>query len=152
MHGFLVEEVMTLVGSGVQTLSQGANGWVDLRAYQDVVAWLLPQEIKANGGTLQFGYQTAALPEEASFITMTGPTVTVPFTPTAGTQQITVMLKDLMTVPLARWFRWQLIATGQFSGPWDITFSLRLSANCLRRERGRERGHGSLRKEHGHVR
>jgi hypothetical protein len=131
MHGFVVEEVVTLVGSGAQTLSQGANGWLDLRLYQDAIAWLTTQELNVAGGTLTLGYQTAALPQDDSFITMTGPLVTVPVTPTVGTQQVTSMLKDLMTVPLARWFRWQLIAAGTFSGPWDITFTLRVSANCL---------------------
>jgi hypothetical protein len=143
MHGFLVEEVTTLVGFGTPTLSQGANGWVDLHSYCDVIAWLTTHELNAGNGTLQIGYQTAALPQDDSFITMTGPLVTVPLTPTVGTQQVTPMLKDLMTVPLARWFRWQLISTATNS--WDITFTLRLSANCLLPRH--KRSHGSHKKE-----
>jgi hypothetical protein len=142
MHGFLAEDVVTLVGSGSQTITQSADRWVDLLHYRDVIAWLTTQELNVGTGALTVGYQTAALPQDDSFITLAGPLVTIPVTPTVGTQQVTIMLTDLMSVPLARWFRWQLIGT---SGTWDITFTLRLSANCLAPRH--KRSHGSQKKE-----
>jgi hypothetical protein len=137
MHGFVVEKEMTLVGSGAQTLTQSADRWVDLRLYSDVVAWLTTQELNVGTGLLTMNYQTAALPSDDSFITLAGPLVTIPVTPVVGSTLVTPMLKDLMSVPLARWFRWQLI--GQ-SGTWDITFTLRLSANCLAPRHKRSNG------------
>ena len=45
---------------------------------------------------------------------------------------------NLLSVSLARWFRWQLTATGTFTATWDITFRLFIASHCVKPRHKRE--------------
>jgi hypothetical protein len=133
MHSIVSQDWVTIRGQSASepaTITQGTNGWLELAAYQDVVAWLDVRELTLSGGTVQMAYQTAPSADESLFAMMSGPLATVPFSPSVGVT-VTTLLKQQLTAPLARWFRWQLTTSGTFSTAWDITFRLFLSANVL---------------------
>jgi hypothetical protein len=141
MHTFVAQDYVTIRGPGNGTITQGQNGWLELPEYPDAVAWLDVREVTTGSGTITMGYQTAPTANDSSFTAITGPLTgnTVPFTVATGVT-VTPLLKDLLTVPLAHWFRWQLSASGT-SGTWDVTFRLFLAANCLsRRHKHTRRG------------
>lgn len=51
MDCFCLQDWVTIQGaSGVLSITQGENGWIDLAGYQDVVAWLDVREY-SNGNT-----------------------------------------------------------------------------------------------------
>jgi hypothetical protein len=131
MRTHLAQEFVTIRGPGVGTLTQSHHAWLHLPEVPSAVAWLDVRELNASGGTVQMGYQTAPTADETSFMALSGPTTTVPFTPSVGVT-VTPLVKDFLTVPLARWFRWQITATGTFSATWDITFRLFLATHCLK--------------------
>lgn len=139
MHTFVAQDFVTIRGPADGTLTQGHNAWLDLSKYPDAVAWLDVRALTTGGGTISMGYQTAPTADESSFTAISGPIAanTVPFAVGVGVT-VTPLLKDLLTVPLARWFRWQLTALGT-SSTWDITFRLFLAANCLSPRHPRKR-------------
>jgi len=135
VHAFQAQQLVTVRGGGDGTFTQSRNTWLDLSGYQDLVAWLDIQSHAFSSGTLKLAYQTAMTDSEDSFMTMQGPATTMPLSTNPGLQ-VTPLLKDILTVPLARWFRWQITATG--TSGWSLTFRLFLAANCVgNRERAR---------------
>ncbi len=140
MKSFLSQDFLTLRGSAAGTITQGEQGWLDLPGVSNAVAWLDVKEITLGGGTVQVSFQTSPEQDDSLFVPMTGPTTTVPFSPSLGVT-VTPLLKELLGfgnglgyatgAPLSRWFRWQIIASGTFSSTWDITFRLFLAAHCL---------------------
>jgi hypothetical protein len=122
----------------VTTFSQGHNAWLELPKYPDAVAWLDVHELTLPGtGTLSMSYQTSPTADDSLFVALSGPLATIPFAPSLGVT-VTPLLKDLLTVPLAHWFRWQLTVSSP-SAMWDITFRLFISANCLSPRHTRQR-------------
>jgi hypothetical protein len=134
MYCFLAQDWLTVRGqqTGITSVTQGEPGWLDLGVYQDVVAWLEVKEFNAPGGTLKIAYQTSPTKDEFMFVPITGPLTanTMPFALALGVT-VTPLLKDTLTNPLARWFRWQLSVTGTLTGPWDATYRLFVAANYL---------------------
>lgn len=129
MDSLLLQDWTTIRGSSTVTiLTQSETDWLDLRLYQDVVAWLEVKEFSpppTHNPTLV--YQTSPTKDDALFFTM----AYVPITTTGV--MTTVMLKDAMppgSPPCARWFRWQ-IQIGGF--PWDLTFRVYVAANRVGR-------------------
>jgi hypothetical protein len=114
------------------TTTQGENDWLDLEPYQHVVAWLHVVGLTTGGGTVQIAYQTSVRRDDDLFVNMSGPNVAMPFTPAMGVT-VTTLYKNLLRVPIARWFRWQLTATGT-SSTWDIEFLLHVSASGATRQ------------------
>jgi len=138
MRTLLSQDYVTIRGNtATMTVTQSEHMWLDLPGVSHCVAWLEVKEITAGGGTVSMSYQTAPMVNESLFSAMSGPTsiITMPFAPTVGVTP-TVLLKDHLTVPLSRWFRWQLTASGT-SSTWDITFRLFLAVQCLRSGQGR---------------
>jgi hypothetical protein len=137
METFLVQDFVTIRGPGVTTVTQTSESWLRLPDVPNAVAWLQVTELTTNGGTVKMSYQTAPVEDEGMFVALAGPATTVPFAPSVGVN-VTPLLKDLLGFsfgsglgtgsPLAGFFRWQLVASGTFSGAWDITFRLWLSA------------------------
>jgi hypothetical protein len=138
MHTFLSQDLVTIRGpTGNTTITQGHNAWLELPEYPDIVAWLDVHELTPGAaGTVQMGYQTAPTADDTSFLALSSTLITVPLTVTVGVTA-TPLLKDLLTVPLAKWFRWQLTASSM--GTWDITFRLFVAANCLSHRQRRHR-------------
>jgi hypothetical protein len=107
--------------SGVSSVTQNESGWLDLAGFQDIVAFL---EVKEFSGatTISILYQTSPSKDESLWANMT-----VSIALAAGLTT-TKLLKDSATVPLARFVRWQLSATG-ISGSWDAYFRVWLACN-----------------------
>lgn len=129
MHSFISQDLVTIRGSSsTTTITQSEHAWLELPEYPNAVAWLDVREITTGGGTVQIAYQTAPTADESLFVPLYGPsTLTLPFTPSLGIT-VSPLLKDLLYAPLARWFRWQLTASGTTSS-WDITFRLFVAAH-----------------------
>jgi hypothetical protein len=136
MHTHCAQEFVTIRGSSATTITQGHNAWLDLSHYTDLVAWLEVRGLTVPNGSVTISYQTAPTADETSFVAMTSPVATIPFSLSLGVT-VTTMQKLLMTVPLTRWFRWQLVSTS--TSTWDVTFRLFLSANCLSSRHRRRR-------------
>jgi hypothetical protein len=125
MYSYLLQDWTTLRGDvSVTALSQGENGWLDLSAFQDVVAWLQVKEVTPTSGSLQLAYQTAPTKDDALFVAMApalaiaGPGLTT-----------TAMLKFTTATPLTRWMRWQIALTS--AAAWDVTFRIFLACNAV---------------------
>jgi len=117
----LEPEYLTLRGdSSVTSLVQPEPKWLDLAGFQDVVAFLEVKESSPVGATIQMNYQTSPARADDLFVRMTG---AVDMTVLGLT--VTQMLKDSITNPLARFFRWNISFSG--AGTWDITFRLWLA-------------------------
>jgi hypothetical protein len=127
MYTFLAQPWITIRGqTTVTTITQSERCWLDLTPYQDLTAFLECKEVSAGGGTnVQIAYQSAPTKDEPLFLP-----IVAAFNLVTGATP-TVMLKDLVSTPISRWFRWQLTVTGSPSSAWDATFRLWLSANVV---------------------
>jgi hypothetical protein len=126
MHAFLLQDWVTIRGQSpsMSPVTQSEAGWLDLDAYDDVVAWIDVKEQSATGGgTLSILLQTAAEAEDDEFLTM--------LTQAASSLGVTVtpVLKATASVPLLRCVRWQLSVSG-LGSPWDVTFRVWVTANA----------------------
>jgi hypothetical protein len=133
MHSYLSQDLITMRGAtSVTTITQAEGAWLDLFAYEDIVCWLDVKEVTTGGGTVQMSYETSPSKDDSLFVAMPTPLTlgTLGLTPTAW------VLSALTTfqVPLARWFRWKLMASGGTLS-WDVTFRLWVSANSNARRR-----------------
>lgn len=129
MQAICAQDWVTVRGSAsVATLTQGENAWLDLSAYQDVVAWLDVREFTPTSTNIPaVVYQTSPTQDESLFVPMSAVTVVTGVT-------TTVLLKEAMpanTPPLARWFRWQIAVSGGVA--WDLTFRLWIAVNRIGR-------------------
>jgi hypothetical protein len=151
MYTFVSQDLVTIAGPGTAGLvtTQSEHAWLELPGFPNAVAWLQVFDLNVNSGVVAISYQTAPTADEGLFQPMYGPQTSVPFTPTIGVT-VTPLVKDLMTVPLGRWFRWQLTTAGTFSGAWNITFRLYLAAHSLDPGVAKRR-HAAGGHHHGHV-
>jgi hypothetical protein len=109
--------------SSVITFTPGEDNWVDLGEYKDVVAWLEVKEFTPAPGasTLVLAYETAPTKDDALFTAITGVAISVGV-------NVTPIIRDCVTVPPARWFRWELGLFGT-AAAWDVTFRIVLAVN-----------------------
>src|SRR5262245_40609036 len=113
-----------LSSNTITVFTQSELLWLDLLGFQDVVAWLEVKELTTGSGAPTISYQTAPSKDDLSFSNITtAVTLSVGLTTTK-------MLKDSTTLPLARWFRWQL-GSGSATGTWGVTFRLWIAANRM---------------------
>ena len=135
MFTLISQDLVTIRGPGATTISQSHHAWLELPVSPNAVAWLDVREVNNGSGTVSMGYQTAPRADESLFVAISGPITTVPFAAAVGVT-VTPLIKDLLNVPMARWFRWQITATS--SSAWDITFRLFVAAQCLKPGHGRQ--------------
>lgn len=136
MHSFVLQDFVTIRGSSTtQTISQSESGWLDLRAYEDLVAWIDVREVTLGGATdIAFNLQTAPIKDEFLFVTMESAPLTV--TAALTTPSVRKMLLGQATggsgapIPLGSFARWQLLAAGA-TGSWDVTFRIVVCANSV---------------------
>src|SRR5262245_8356199 len=128
---FCLQDYTTVRGNAVVTaITQPASGWLDLSAFQDIVAFLDAREVTplGTGGTaVSVAFQTSPTQDEGLFASLTSSAVSV----SAPGVTVTQMLKDTTTVPLSRWLRWQLAPVGGSTGSWDITFRIWIAASRI---------------------
>jgi hypothetical protein len=118
MKCFLLQDWVDISGPAGTTVTQSEGGWLDLSGYRDVVAWLDVRQVTSTPNLL---FQTAVTKDDSLFTTaatLRGPGTGV---------TLTTVLQDTATVPVARWFRWQLQPAG---ANWDLMFRIWLAASC----------------------
>lgn len=88
-----------------------------------------------DGGTLTLNLETAPLKDETLFTAMVGQagSCAIPVTAAFMTPKIfpVVLIQTSSTVPLARYVRWHVSASGSFSAAWDMTFRVLVAANQI---------------------
>ena len=123
MHAYLLQDWTTIRGaSGVLTITQEEDGWLDLTPYQDVVFWI---DAKASTNTPTITFQTSPSKDDVMFqALMPGTSL-----PSVGFTTPAVVSAFMLSasVPVARWVRWQLAAA---TGTWDATFRVLVAANA----------------------
>ena len=132
MYCFPLTNWITLRGqSSVTSVTQSEAQWLDLRGFQDFVAWLEVKETTLPSGathvTLQ--YQTSPTKDEGLF-QQVGTTINLD-TLVSGAVYINIQAvrKDDPVTSLARWLRYQLAVTGSPSAARDATFRIWVAAN-----------------------
>lgn len=149
MYCYVMQPWTTVRGqSSIGTINQTENCWLDLSAFQDIVAWLECKEVSVGGGTnVQLAYQTSPTKDDSLFTS-----IVAAFNVATGVTT-TLMLNGTASTPISRWLRWQLTVTGSPSSAWDATFRVFIAANIVGRGRtgaavkapqaGRTSGNGS---------
>src|SRR5579864_2867248 len=133
MYCYELQPFITIrgLGSTVTSVTQSEYKWLDLGAFQDVVAWLDVKEFTLGGATnITLNYETAPNKENADFVAMNASGIVLS---TSG-PTVSIFLKDTATNALARWLRWTLNASGA-TGAWDATFRIWIAANAVGRRR-----------------
>ncbi len=51
MHALVLQDWTTIRGSSTNTVTQGADQWLDMTAFQDVQFWLDVREVTLGGAT-----------------------------------------------------------------------------------------------------
>jgi hypothetical protein len=124
MHTFILQDWTTIRGggSGTITITQHEVEWLDLGDYQDVAFWIDVKEATVSPNQPTLTLQTAPTKDESFFQPMlSGLALTGSGTPTVLSAFMTAV-----SVPLARYLRWQLSGTAT----WDATFRIVVAANA----------------------
>jgi hypothetical protein len=102
---------------GTATVIQGENEWQDLAPYRDCAFWVECRQATFTTSLTLF-VDTAPAADEALFVAIGS------IAPHG--QQTPVVINGILAypsiVPLARWVRWRLTATG--TGAWSVTFRI----------------------------
>jgi hypothetical protein len=118
LESILLQDWVTLSTSATATtITQGADSWLDVGAFEDLVFYL---DVKLASGSPVINYQTAPVPEEASF------TALLPGINMATGVTTNSVLAVFAGVPVARFLRWQLTGTSAYA-----TFRIWVSAYSL---------------------
>jgi hypothetical protein len=125
MYSFVLQDWITVSGpNGTQPLIQNESDWLDLSAFQDVVAWIDVQETKPPTPPTLF-IETAPAKDDTLFLPM-GPSAG--YTMTAGPAPVIVqLLAGSCPIPLATFLRWRIIGV---AGGWDACFRIIIAANA----------------------
>ena len=137
MHGFVLQDFTTIRGSSTTTtITQSESEWVELSAYEDLVAWIDIREVTLGSGTnVQVNLQTAPIKDEYLFVTMESSPLTVTAALTAPSVRKILLSQATggsgAPIPLGKFLRWQLVANGSPSASWDLTFRIACCANAV---------------------
>lgn len=114
---------------GSTTVSQSEAGWLDLFAFQDIIAFLDVKQFGAGGGTnVTMSYEHAPTKDDSLFI----PAVAA-FNLANGLTVTKMLMAGGGVTPISRYLRWKLTVTGSPSTAWDATFRVWIAANMLGR-------------------
>lgn len=120
MFSGLLNDWVTLDGSGTTAFIQDREGWLDLSTCADVTLWLEVRAVSNPGaGNVLLVYQTSPATDEALFVPVAS-SITLAAAPTPFITK--VRLGDNAAVPLARFLRWSLEGTA--AGGWSVTFRI----------------------------
>jgi hypothetical protein len=123
MEPFLLQDWLTLATSASTTLNviQGADAWLDVGNYEDLVFYLDVKNVTVGG--VKMSYETSPTCENGSFLPLVPP-----FAVPQGLTSSPV-LSSYANVPAARYVRWHLMPV---MNGWTATFRVWLSAYSLR--------------------
>ena len=127
MQSFVLQDWITVRGSGLTPVIQEAKGWLAFSSFQDIVFHLDIRRLQTNPlAGFTWNFQTAPTKDEALFQTMVAVAGGAP-----SVVAVPVLLATNPLVPLATWVRWTL--TPLQPTTWDTTFRVMASANRLAR-------------------
>jgi hypothetical protein len=134
MECILMQEWITLRGasSGVSSITQNDECWLDLSPYTDIVAWIGVRDvtIPGTGFSVYLDIQTATVRDELYFLSMIGSPGQSLATNGGGPPTVINLARDFAVVPLSRWLRWKLsISDASPTAAWDATFCVWIAAN-----------------------
>ena len=119
--------IRSVSGAGT-SVTQPESGWLDLSAFQDIIAYTQTSEITVGGGTsVTITFQTSPTKDESLWADVTG-AVTL-----ATGLLVTKMLKETTSRPLSRFLRWKLATSTTPRSVWDATFMVWIAANMVGR-------------------
>ncbi|HTC70880.1 MAG TPA: hypothetical protein VK662_15020 [Acidothermaceae bacterium] len=123
MDSLLLQDWVTIQGAANLGVTQGADFWLDVTDYEDLIFYLDVKSVTTTN-IAGFFYETAPELDDASFVAMVSG-----FVPTLGVQTMAV-LATYSACPAARYVRWRI--AGNTGGAWNITFRLWIAAYSLR--------------------
>ena len=139
MQCFVFQDWLTLRGStsAAASVTQTESAWLDLSAYQDVVAWLDVREVTppTSGGTLYLDLQSGPAKDEAYFTSLVNQpgtsTTGIALAANTGSPTTQRLLHDAGAyTPLSRWMRWVVSTNGvNPTQQWDVTFRILLAVS-----------------------
>ncbi len=126
MEGYLLQDWTTVrTSSSSSFIAQSEPEWLDLDDYRDIVFWLEVKAIVLGGASaVVVRYDTAPSKDELLFSSMISFPMAVVSTPTISK----ILESQNPTIPLCRWLRWRLQATGP-TADWGATFRIHCAAN-----------------------
>lgn len=118
MRSVLLQDTVTIRGSGTTAAVQDAKAWLDAPGFADAVFWIEVKEVTNPGaGSVSLAFETAPAELESLFVAVDSVSaVGVTTTPLIRK----VFMNATPGVPLARFLRWKLV--GSAAGTWDVTF------------------------------
>jgi hypothetical protein len=135
MHCFLLTNWVTVRAASspaILQIVQGEEDWLDLGAYQDLVAWVDVRELTtptAAGSNVFLDFQTSPVQDDAYFTSLINTTGGVTLA-AASSPTVVRMTKDNTLVPLSKWLRWRLNTNGvNPTQTWDVTMRIWLAAS-----------------------
>jgi hypothetical protein len=119
MEDFILQDFTTVSFALIagQPLTQGADAWMDVTMFEDVVLYIDVRGVMVNGtaaNSLVIDIQTSPAQEETSFVSMFtenpafNQVAQSGFVLTAGTVGPIPFLASFASVPLASYLRWQI--------------------------------------------
>lgn len=131
MHTYVLQDWMTVQfpSTGLTTVLQPSDGWLNLERYKDVQFWIDVANIEPAGGTVTLIIQHAPVRDEFLFYpSMTSITVTTPGVTVRSIMFDYACATVGVNMPISKWLRWKL--TGP-SAAWAITFRVIVSAGGI---------------------
>lgn len=122
MYSFVLQDWITVGGTGGGTLIQSEQDWLDMSPFQDVVAWLDVREV-TGGPAPVLAFETAPAKDEPLFMGMAATATTLV---AAGGPVIVQLLMGSAAVPIAQFLRWKITS----GVTWDATFRILVAANA----------------------
>jgi hypothetical protein len=115
--------------SSSTTVTQSESGWLDLYAFEDIVAFLDVKQFTLGGGTnVTMSYEHAPTKDDSFFV----PAVTA-FNLANGLTVTKMLMSGGSVTPISRFLRWKLTVTGAPTTTWDATFLVWIAANMVSR-------------------
>jgi hypothetical protein len=113
--------------SGSPTVTQPESGWLDLYAFEDIIAFLDVKQFTNGGGTVTMSYEHAPTKDDTLFT----PALSA-FNLANGLTVTKMLMSGGGITPISRFLRWKLTVSGA-SSTWDATFRVWIAANMVSR-------------------
>ncbi len=128
MNSFVLQDWTTIrCNSTLTSFTQGAAGWLDVGAYQDVVLSLDVRSVTDGGPNapiVPLTFQTSPLQEDYLFVPMVA---AIDLATIVGQVRVTPIVLSQVAigsgeVPIGRWLRWKIDFGAQsVSQAWEVT-------------------------------
>lgn len=132
MYSYLLQDWISLHLNPQQpSITQSEADWMSFQPYQDIIFWLDVRGVTlADAKDIFLAYETAPAKDEGLFLPMVEPVSLSNLV--GGSPTVSKVILSLNpNVPLARWVRWRLFATGEPRADWGVTIRIHCAANAV---------------------